>query len=157
MAQNVCAATHLNGCLGPVSGAEGKLTVGSQGKNVLILDSAPEFLIALEHVLEEEGFNTTTTWNTGEAIALLSSRQFNVVLVGEHPPEVKGEEVLKALQSRRSIPCIVLQATTRNPFEVEHLSSLGAYAVIPKQRIKEVMDKLRQSLEDPQGTSASAA
>jgi CheY-like chemotaxis protein len=131
--------------------------VSSQRRNVLILDSDPEFLIALERVLEEEGFNTTTTWNTGEAIALLGSRQFHAVLLGEHPPEVNGEEILQALQSRRSIPCIVMLATIRNGSEAEHLSSLGAYAVIPKKRIKEVLDNLRQSLEGPHGACASAA
>lgn len=110
-----------------------------------------------ERHLEEGGFDTTTTWDVCEALALLSSRQFNALLVGEHPPEVKCEEILKGLQSRRSVPCIVLQAATRHPFEAQHLSFLGAYAVIPKQKIKEVMQRVHQSLKNSHGASAGAA
>jgi DNA-binding NtrC family response regulator len=104
--------------------------------------------------LEEEGFDTTTTWDLCEAIALLGSRQFSVLLVGEHPPEVKCEEILKRFQSRRSIPCIVLQAAMRHPFEAQHLSFLGAYAVIPKQ---EVTEKVHQSLANSHGAASGAA
>jgi len=127
-------------------------------KKILIVDCDADYLIALERHLEEGGFDTTTTWDACEAIALLGSRQFNGLLVGAHPPEVNCEEILKALQSRGSIPCIVLQTAPRHPFEAQYLSSLGAYAVIPKQKIKEVMEKVHQSLKSsPHGVSAGAA
>lgn len=41
-----------------------------------MLDSETAFLIALEHVFEEEGFNTMTTWNAWETTALLGPRPF---------------------------------------------------------------------------------
>ena len=91
-----------------------------------------------------------------EALALLRSRPFNVVLVGEHQPEVKSEEILKALQSLRTIRCIVLQRTTCDPAEAEHLLTLGAYAVLPKQRVNELLEKLRQSLQDRRRASKAA-
>jgi DNA-binding NtrC family response regulator len=126
-------------------------------KKILIVDCDADYLISLERHLEEGGFDTTTTWDVCEAIALLGSRQFNVLLVGDHPPEVTCEEILKGFQSRGSVPCIVLQAATRHPFEAQYLSSLGAYAVVPKQKIKEVMDKVHQSLKNSHGASAGAA
>ena len=129
----------------------------SHRKKVLIVDCDADYLMTLERHLEEEGFDTTTTWDVCEAMALLASRQFNALLVGEHPPEVKCEEILKGLRSRRSVPCIVLQAATRHPFEAQHLRFLGAYAVIPKQKIKEVMQKVHQSLKNSHDASAGAA
>ena len=129
----------------------------SHRKKVLIVDCDADYLIALERHLEEEGFDTTTTWDACEAMALLGSRQFNALLVGEHPPEVKCGEILKGVRSRRSVPCIVLQAATRHPFEAQYLSFLGAYAVVPKQKIKEVMQKVHQSLKNSHGASAGAA
>jgi DNA-binding NtrC family response regulator len=81
--------------------------VSWQKRNILVLDSDPEFLIVLEHVLEGEGFNTMTTWNASEATALLGSKRVDAMLVGEHPPEVKSGEFLKQVQvEHRRIPCI---------------------------------------------------
>ncbi len=62
----------------------------STRKKVLVLNTHAEFLIALQRVLEEEGFDTTTTWDTQEVLALLVSREFDVVLLGEHPPEMNS-------------------------------------------------------------------
>lgn len=129
----------------------------SPRKKVLILDCDADYLITLERHMEEGGFDTTTTWNACEAMTLLGSRQFDVLLVGEHPPEVKSEEILKGLRTRRSVACIVLQAAMRHPFDAQHLSSLGAYAVVPKQKIKEVMQKVHQSLKNSHAASAGAA
>ena len=129
----------------------------SHRKKVLILDCDADYLITLERYLEEGGFDTTSTWDACEAMALLGSRQFNALLVGEHPPEVKSGEILRGLRSRRSVPCIVLHAAARHPFEPQYLSSLGAYAVIPKQQMKEVMDNVHQALENSHGASAGAA
>ena len=129
----------------------------SHRKKVLIVDCDADYLMTLERHLEEGGFDTTTTWDACEAIALLGSRQFNALLVGEHPPEVKSEEILRGLRTRRSAPCIVLQAAMRHPFEAQYLSFLGAYAVVPKQNIKDVMAKVHQSLKNSHGVSAGAA
>jgi len=124
-------------------------------RKVLIVDCDADYLISLERYFEEGGFDTTTTWDACEAIALLASRQFNALLVGEHPPEAKSEEILRGL--RRSVPCIVLQAAVRHPFEAQYLSFLGAYAVVPKQNIKDVMETVHQSLKNSHGVSAGAA
>jgi len=129
----------------------------SRQKKVLIVDWDADYLITLERHMEEDGFDTTTTWDACEAMALLGSQQFDVLLVGEHPPEVKSEEILRGLRTRRSVACIVLQAATRHPFDAQYLSFLGAYAVVPKQKMKEIMEKVHQSLKNPHGASAGAA
>jgi DNA-binding NtrC family response regulator len=124
-----------------------------QKKNILVLDSDPAFLIALEHVLEEEGFNTLTTWNAWEANALLGSSRFDVLLVGEHPPEVKSGEFLNQVQvGHRRIPCIVMQSAARHPFEAQFLYARGAYAVTPKWNHKGIVEQVRQSLRHSDST-----
>ena len=124
-----------------------------QKRNILVLDSDSAFLIALEHVLEGEGFNTMTTWNAWEATALLGSARFDVLLVGEHPPEVQSGELLKQLQVEpRRIPCIVMQSAARYPFEAQFLCARGAYAVTPKWNHKGIVEQIRQSLRHLDGT-----
>jgi CheY-like chemotaxis protein len=125
----------------------------SSRKRILVPDTDAEFLIALEHVLEEEGFNTTTTWDSREAIALLASTRFDALLVGEHPPEVKSTELFKRLQAKhQGIPCIVMQSAPRHPFEAQHLCALGAYAVIPEWEHQAIVEQLRQSLRHSHDT-----
>lgn len=119
--------------------------MSSPKQNILVLDCDPEFLIVLEHVLEEEGFNTTTTWDAREALVLLASARFDALLVGEHPPEVKSAEFLKRLQAQpKSIPCIVLQSAAGYPFEAQYLCALGAHAVIPKWKHEAIAEQIWQ-------------
>lgn len=127
---------------------------------VLVLDSDPEFLIELERVLEESGFDATITWDIREAVRLLAARPFEAMLVGEHPPDVKTTELLKELGSSRQHPAvIVLESDARYPFQAQYLCALGAHAVVPKWKHKRVLDTLRQVTTAPQqpGESSSAS
>jgi DNA-binding NtrC family response regulator len=124
---------------------------------VLLLDTDSEFLISLEQVLEEEGFNTTTSWDARQAIELLGSDHFDVLLVGEHPPEVKSAELLNRLQAeRRGIPCIVMRSAARYPFEAQYLCALGADAVVSRWKHELIVEKIRQILGHPHNSTSRA-
>ena len=98
---------------------------------ILVLASEEQLLIDLQAVLENFGFDTTTTWDTAEAMQLARSRHFDLWLVGDHPPQVTGSEILRELQcSRLSVPCLVLQSRC-SAFSSEYFYSLGASGVIP--------------------------
>ena len=114
---------------------------------VLVLDHDPDFLLQLEHLLEDEGFRTTITWNTWEALALLSREKFDAVVVGDHAPEVNCVTVLQWLRRIcKDVPCLVLKSAPRFPFYSQYLGSLGAWAVIPRSKTADILEKLRQSL-----------
>ncbi len=116
-------------------------------KKILILDHDERVLIALERMLEEEGFETTTTWDLREALDLIAGRDFDLLLVGDHPPEVRCAELLKTFRSRQISPSlIVLQTAARYPFEGHYLCWLGAYAVMPKWNYCDIVAKIRERL-----------
>lgn len=126
--------------------------MGGRGQEILILDSAPDALIALERLLEDEGFKTITTWDASEALALLASRHFDLLLAGEHAPEVNCAELLRqSLPNGEGVRCIVLQSAARYPFEAQYLCALGAHAVISRWNLREVMEKVRQCLRTQSG------
>jgi CheY-like chemotaxis protein len=129
----------------------------SQRINILVLDSDPEFLIPLQHLLQGEGFDTTVTWDVGEAVALLESSKFDLLLVGEHPPEVKSAEVLMRLRAMPApaSPCIILQADERHPFESQYLCWFGADAVLPKWKHTAIMEHVRKRLRHSRGMTDS--
>jgi len=117
-------------------------------KKILILDHDERVLINLESVLESAGFETTTTWDMQEALTLLNCRDFDLLLLGDHPPQVKCAELLKGLRCQQSrAPCIVLHAAARYPFEDQYLRWLGAYAVLPKWKYRDLVARIQECLE----------
>jgi CheY-like chemotaxis protein len=70
---------------------------------ILIVDDDEQVLLELERLLESEGYNTTTAWGGGEALAYADQMQFEVLLVDEDltHPECSGlAEELKHRQPR---------------------------------------------------------
>jgi len=126
--------------------------MGGRRKKVLILDSDAEFLISLEQLLEDEGFEVVTTWSSCDIPALLAASQFDLLLLGDHPPEVQGAQILKQLRSAGlAVPCIVLLSGPRHPFEAQYLSFLGACAVVSKWNHKDVAGTIRDWLRRSEG------
>jgi DNA-binding response OmpR family regulator len=116
-------------------------------KKILVLDHDERVLIDLERCLEDEGFETTTTWDLQEALDLLANRDFDLLLLGDHPPEVRCAELLKTFRSRQISPsCIVLQTAARYPFENQYLCWLGAQAVMPKWQYRDIVAKIQERL-----------
>jgi hypothetical protein len=76
---------------------------------VLILDWDENALIALQHVLEDGGVDTTITWDEAEAWKLINSKTFDLLLVADHPLELGAESILRDFLSI-SCPCLLLRA-----------------------------------------------
>ncbi len=76
-------------------------------KRVLLLHHDEESLIALQWILENQGFDTTTTWDQAEAAGLLKSSKFDIVVLHEHAlhchPDALFQDV-KCPQTRVVIP-----------------------------------------------------
>jgi DNA-binding response OmpR family regulator len=78
----------------------------------LILDSDPDALITLQRTLENGGVDTTITWDNAEARSLIRTSAFDVMLIGDHPPEINVENTVRDLRLRGALsPCLVLRTT----------------------------------------------
>jgi DNA-binding response OmpR family regulator len=106
-------------------------------KKILIADCHEEVLIALEKMLEDEGFDTRTAWTAKDALFLLGSEPFDLVLVNEYLPDAECEDILKALQ--RQIPCIVMQPSSPEITDIAALVSLGAIDVVCKYAYRQIV------------------
>jgi CheY-like chemotaxis protein len=81
-------------------------------RRILIVDLDADTLISLQHVLEDAGLDTTITWDENEAGGLLKGKPFDLVLVGDHPPELKAETLLREFRSRdTTYPCLILRGS----------------------------------------------
>jgi DNA-binding NtrC family response regulator len=117
-------------------------------QQVLVLDADDNLLIELERLLEDAGFDVTTTWELREAHELLCSRHFDFVLVGDHPPEIPASAVLEQIRDMQSaIQCVVLNAPAHP--SGDYFQSLGAFAVIGRHRHQEVVQLIKKQPGNP--------
>ncbi|MGZ4788580.1 MAG: hypothetical protein ACXVZX_08660 [Terriglobales bacterium] len=125
-------------------------------KRILISDCDTEVLITLEHVLEDEGFDTTTACRTDETLQLLQTQEFDLVLAADHPPELDCERVLREAQTHNT-PVLALENRARHPFAGAFLLSRGARGIVHKWEHQEVHDAVHGVLFGPCGEMAKSA
>ena len=125
-----------------------------QRKHILIADSDEESLIELEHLLQDEGFETTTAWSTSDTVDLLTRKKFDLMLVADHPPELNCELVLRLRRKAGTqTPLVVLETKPRHPFAEPYLLTLGATQFVQKWQKSDIRSVVRGMLG--QGFSGS--
>lgn len=125
-------------------------------RRALIVDTDETVLISVERLLEEEGIDTTTTWDMREALAMLRSKRYDVLLLAEHPPEISCGHILRQLrESGDRTPTIVMQSAPRYPFETVYLQSLDTYAVVPKGDGNAIANAVRRCTSDERISGAA--
>ncbi|HMK31135.1 MAG TPA: response regulator [Terriglobales bacterium] len=112
---------------------------------ILILDTDESALIALEHRLEDAGFDTFTTWDAAEAVRQLNRQQFELLILGDHPPELSAAEILRYFRSQgRSVRCVVWKSGMVSDSDIERFESLGASGVVPRHDHSSLLEAVRQ-------------
>ena len=120
--------------------------MNTRRNRILLLDSDEQTLIDLQQHLEDHGFDTTITWDVAEALQLARSRQFDLLLIGDHSSQVTGGEILRELQySRVSLPCVIVQKKV-GTFNADYFYSLGARGVITDWSPEKITDWLWEYL-----------
>lgn len=78
---------------------------------ILIIDDDPHFLHILSRILSGEKFQVTATSNPCEALGLLRSGNFNLIICDLRMPDCDGLNVLQGIRSTgNEIPVIILTA-----------------------------------------------
>lgn len=124
------------------------MAMDKQRKTILIVDDDEKVLIDLEHLLEDQGYNTTTAWSGREALQLLQSRSFDFVLLDGDLPDLTREELMRQAQQRSKSHWIVLRPQTR--FRPEAVASNS----VCKWEHGAILSKLREFLSGREHISA---
>ena len=123
---------------------------------VLILHTDPEALITLQHLLEEAEIDTTITWDEAEACQLLETSPFDLILIGDHPPELNTAAILDELSYRGTCHSVLILRAGISEKDVEYFRRLGAIGVVPKLDPLAVLDQVTKALA-PMQFKAKAA
>ena len=126
----------------------------SRHKRVLIVDGHEEVLISLEKLLEDAGFNTTTSWTAADAARFLRSTQYDVVLVNEYLPDCYCEALLRARKRNDEACWIVMQGTAPEMSDRDRFIRLGADAVVCKHQTQQFLKRCARMTSWPAGSAA---
>lgn len=99
--------------------------------HILIVEDDVGLVSGLVRGLERAGFSTTVAMKGDEALERITRDDFDLVLLDLMLPERSGFEVLEAVQSRVSMPIIVLSARTELAARLQSFES-GAVDFVPK-------------------------
>jgi DNA-binding response OmpR family regulator len=129
----------------------------AQRKKILVADCHEDGLIVLEKLLEDAGFETTTVWTAKDALRLVESHVFDLVLLSKLPG-AECEELLKQLQEKHeSVNCIVMLSNLPEMMEFTALEGLGARDVVCKHAYGQILEMVKECLAcDQKQLSASS-
>ena len=102
--------------------------------NVLIVDNDDRVLWKFQQLLENSGFNTTSTWSGHEALNLLRSGVFDVLLVDDYLPDLHSHDFLKRVNGLPIQPSIVVMHNElAKPDDLRCYESLGVSELVDKR------------------------
>lgn len=106
--------------------------MASPSTSILTVDDEESFLSVLEGLLEQEGYTVKTARDGVEAINILQSRTFDLVLLDVKMPRVDGVEVLKFIKDHYlDTQVVMLTGVNDVKIAVECMQN-GAYSYITK-------------------------
>lgn len=110
--------------------------------SALVIEDDPDISLALQDLLEFEGFRVDCASTCRQAFASITQNTYDVVLLDLGLPDGDGSSILEDLRvSRPALPVIVLTASNRD------LGSLPAFARITKPWVRrDLCNILRRAL-----------
>jgi len=77
--------------------------------SILIIDDEQEMCSSLEEIFQDEGFHTCSTTSPTQALEILSTHCFSLILMDLRMPEIGGIELLKAVKNEHcDVPVIMI-------------------------------------------------
>lgn len=80
----------------------------SENKQILIVDNDEEEARSLEAMLRQAGYASSTTWSGLEALELLKSRAYDILLVSSYLPDLYVGDFVERLNHLPTQPCTIL-------------------------------------------------
>jgi CheY-like chemotaxis protein len=125
-------------------------------RRVLILDTDSDTLITLQHRFQEAGLDVTLTWDEPEAWQLLGTVPFDLILIGDHRPELDAAAIIDNLSFRGICPPVLILKSTIGENDVQHFRWLGAAGVVSKRDASAVFEEVTRILAPVQFKAKSA-
>lgn len=127
--------------------------MSEQSGRVLILDTDPDTLLLLQHVLEEAEFDVTITWDGSEASQLLGVASFDLFLIGDHLPELDAAAILNDFSVRGMCPPVLILMDVLGDTNAEYFRTLGAIGALPRRDTRAILEQVTIALTSKRGAA----
>ena len=116
---------------------------------ILVVDGNDAMRSSLRQVLEVSGFHVTTATNTSEALHLIDTERFDVLLSELHTPgAVDGFTVVNAMRhSNPEAVTLILSADTALPESMNALLLQADQIMAKPMPVRELVAAIRENLE----------
>jgi CheY-like chemotaxis protein len=107
--------------------------------NILIVDNDDRVLWRFQELLENQGMSTRATWSGREALAMLRSGEFDVLLVDDYLPDVHSHDFLERVSRLPAQPLIVvMHSATPKCSDLRSYAALGVAELVDKNDTRQV-------------------
>ena len=132
---------------GPGRAAGGAPPACGDGERVLVVDDEPAMLAVTTRILRRNGYQVLEAGSCGEALALISGHEFELLLTDAVMPEMSGPELAKrALKIKPGLRVLHMSGSTQGVLSPERVAS-GEMAFIAKPFTAQVLlEKVRAVL-----------
>jgi CheY-like chemotaxis protein len=114
---------------------------------LLIVDNDDQILLAFRELLGNSGFDIHTTWSGHEALALLKSGKFDVLLVDDYLPDLHAHDFLERVAGLAIQPwVVVMRDSTPKSTELRLYESVGVSEVVDKHNSLSVRQAVSRCL-----------
>lgn len=103
----------------------------TEKKHILVVDDEKEIAELIEIHLLSQDYNVTKAKNGLEALELLKTTKYDLVLLDVMMPKMDGKETLKKIREKYNVPVIMVTAKTSEKDKIEGLT-LGADDYVTK-------------------------
>ena len=121
---------------------------------ILIVDDAPFMLLLLSKLLAGEGYEVATAKHGAEALKILETASFDLLLSDMNMEPVNGLELLRAVRTSYADMPVIMVTAYESLYSADETEKLGAFAYITKP-FKNAMlfETIRRALEPSVATA----
>jgi two-component system KDP operon response regulator KdpE len=124
------------------------------GERVLVVDDEPQIRRLVAVSLRREGYTVSGVGTGGEALDLLATEAFDLLLLDLGLPDMDGVEVCRTLRTWSPVPIIVISVRERESDKVAALDAGADDYVTKPFGIDELLARMRASLRRVGPTNA---
>ena len=122
-------------------------------KRVLVVEDEVDFRELVEHVLRDKGYDVATAPNGAEGLRLYDEKEFDVVLLDVHLPDMTGFEICRRIRTegpRPQTPILICTVRSEVAPVAEGLSSGATDYVIKPFQISDLLERIESALAGAQ-------
>jgi len=118
---------------------------------VLLIDDEPDILEVASMMLSRDGFEVTVAASGEEAIDILRSNVFDVVVCDFMMPKMDGITMLKQVRANKDYTPYVFFSGNADESHGTKMVGLGAYELLSKTEIKNLSEVIKKTIKHNEG------